>query len=439
MSNLVCYICVFLLLLITPVENRGYVCDFSSEKYNIDFDDYYTDVICYHEIGEGDTIGVIIPKYRDGHENIEILTKCFDEVSLSKSGNKTVSIYKIFNKDEIEVSSSNSLYNTEYLSSILQIKNALKNSYIHCVFESRNAKNMEIHKGVAKISVKNYPVHNDNLSNKHIIDLYNKVDVSKDNSNNKYQVKVEPGHILYILGGKLPNGKYIYFANDCPIIFEYIGDIYKHIFPIINEKEVVYDCPMYYDENETTISIGNLVVTFEPKFPSINLINKEILKKYIKFNIEKKLNILLNGTDNDMGNMDNDNQRYMEQGIQLNESQTSNLQSLNLDKEYCNNDGCVELFENSRCSSICDSGYRVLDGYNISYDIQSVIPCNNGNCTPEDSAEPFFIFAWASIVFFCIIVTILIITIYSIIQENKKIVPDPFYNYDSNIKSSGNL
>ncbi|GAB68931.1 hypothetical protein PCYB_143590 [Plasmodium cynomolgi strain B] len=277
MSNLAHYLCLLVLLLSPPVRSRGYVCDFSSSKYNLDFDDYYADVTCYHEIGQGDTIG-------------------------------------------------------------------------------------------------------------------------------------------------------------------YIGDIYKHVFPIINEEEVVYDCPMYYDEKEKKISVGNLIVTFEAKPPSIKSISKDILKKHIKEDIEKKLHAILNGTDYTMGNMDSvdDDQhhRYMEQSIEINETQTSNLQSVNIDKEHCNNDECVDLFENSSCSSLCGGGYRLRDGYDVRYDVQSVIPCNHGDCTHEDSIEPLVIFAWTSIVFFCIMITLLIITIYSLLHISKQKVADPFYNYDSNIRSS---
>ncbi|CAG9472160.1 sporozoite surface protein 3, putative [Plasmodium vivax] len=445
MSNLARYFFLLVLLVSPPVRGRGYVCDFSSSKYNLDFDDYYADVTCYHEIGQGDTIGVIIPKYRDGRENTNILTKCFEEVSLNKSGTKPVSIYQIFSSDEIQVSASNSLYNTEYLSSILKIKNAQTNSYIHCVFENRNEKNKEIHKGVAKIAVKNYPIQNENLTNKHVVDLYNQLDLSKDNSNNKYRVTAEPGHILYILGSKLANGKSIYFGKNCPLHFEYIGDIYKHVFPIINEEEVVYDCPMYYDEKEKQISLGNLIVTFEARPPSIKSISKDILKKHIKYDIERKLHAILSGTDYALANMgsmdrvdsaDSDHHRYMEQSIGINETQTSNLQSVNLDREHCNNDKCIDLFENSSCSSLCGGGYRLRDGYDVRYDIQSVIPCNHGDCTAEDSVEPLVIFAWTSIVFFCIMIAILIITIYSLLHVSKQKVADPFYNYDSNIKSS---
>ncbi|EUD68957.1 hypothetical protein C922_00648 [Plasmodium inui San Antonio 1] len=442
MSNLARYLCLLVLLLSPPVRSRGYVCDFSASKYNLDFDDYYADVTCHHEIGQGDTIGVIIPKWRDGRENTNILTQCFEEVSLNKSGNNPVSIYNIFNKDEIQVSASNSLYKTEYLSSILKIKNVQKNNYIHCVFENRNEKNKEIHKGVAKIAVKNYPLQNENLSNKHVVDLYNQLNLTEDNSNTKYTVTAQPGHILYILGTTLPNGKNVYFGKDCPLHFEHIGDIYKHVLPIINEEEVVYNCPMYYDEKEKKISVGNLIVTFEAKPPSIKSINKDILKKLMKHDIEKKLHSILHGTDYPMGNMDSadgDYNRYMEQSIGINETQTSNLQSVNLDKEHCNNDECIHLFENSSCSSLCGSGYRLRDGYDVRYDIQSVIPCNHGDCTPEDAAEPFVIFAWTSIVFFCVMIAILIITIYSLPHVSKQKVADPFGNYDSNIKFSDAL
>ncbi|ANQ09843.1 Uncharacterized protein PCOAH_00039970 [Plasmodium coatneyi] len=442
MSNIARYLCLLVLLLSPPVRGRGYVCDFSSSKYNLDFDDYYADVTCYHEIGQGDTIGVIIPKYRDGRENTHILTQCFEEVSLNKSGNNPVSIYNIFTQDEIQVSASNSLYDTEYVSSILKIKNVQKNNYIHCVFQNKNEKNKEIHKGVAKIAVKNYPVKNENLSNKHVVDLYNQLNLKADNSNNRYKVTAEPGHILYILGNKLSNGKNVYFDKNCPIRFEQIGDIYKHVFPIVNEVEVLFDCPMYYDEKEKKISVGNLLVTFEAKPPSIKSISKDILKKHIKYHIEKKLHDILNGTDYTMGNVDDSdggNNRYMEQSVEINETQTSNLQSDNLSKEHCNNDECIDLFEKSSCSSLCGNGYRLRDGYDVRYDIQSVIPCNHGDCTPEDSIEPLVIFAWTSIVFFCIMITLLIITIYSLLHVSKQKVADPFFNYDSNIRSSGAL
>ncbi|SBT48645.1 sporozoite surface protein 3, putative [Plasmodium ovale wallikeri] len=373
------------------LKSTGYVCDFSAEKYSLDFDDYYDDSICYQEVGIGDSIGIIIPKYRDGNEKIEILTKCFDEISLNKSGDNPISIYDIFRKDEIIVSDSKSMLynNTEYISSILKIKNTTSSNYIHCVFENKNKKGMIIHKGIGKILIKNSILKNNNVTHKLVIDLFNEIDLNKDNSNNKYSIYSEPGHILYLLGMKLSNGTYIYFDKNCPLNFEKIGEIYKYIFPIINEKEITYTCKMYFDENEKTTSIGSLIITFFQKDPNLKNIDKEILKKYIKYDIENNLYKLLYGTKQEDYYVNSNNGRYKEQSVDINESTTSNLQSINIHKEYCNNNNCIELFNKSRCSSICGNGFRLLDGYNIRYDIQSVIPCNNGECTPEDAAEPF--------------------------------------------------
>ncbi|SCP03382.1 sporozoite surface protein 3, putative [Plasmodium malariae] len=433
MSTKLCYIFFLFVYLCTPVKNEGYMCDFSSEKYSLDMGDYYDDVICYHEIGEGDSIGMIIPRYRDGNENIHIITKCFDKISLKKSGANPVSIYEVFTNDEISLSDANIFYNSEYLSSILHIKKVSKSNYIHCAFESRNAKGVPVHRGMTKISIKNTVINNENKSNRKVIDLFNKIDLNKDNSKNKYSISAEPGHILYILGIKMTNNKFIYFDDNCPIDFEQIGDIYKYIFPLINEKEVTYDCPMYLDENGKNISVGLLHITFVQKNPTLVDISKEILKMYMKYDIEKNLIKLLYGTEQEDNKLNGS--RYIQQSIDINETQTSNLQSMNLDKEHCNNDKCNELFDNSHCSSICGNGYRLHSKYNVHYDTQGVVPCNNGECSIYDEIEPLIIFSFMAIVIFCITVVIFIIMLYNIMHTDKRKISDPFFTYDSNIKN----
>ncbi|SCM24917.1 sporozoite surface protein 3, putative [Plasmodium chabaudi adami] len=428
--------CIFASIFIfyTPVKGDGYICDFSAEKFNIDFDDYYDDVICDHEIENGDSIGIIIPRYKDENGYINVRSKCFDEVSLNIFGDRVVSIYDLYGKDEISVSNENKLHNSEYRSSILQLKNVNKNNRIYCIFENINEDGALIHKGITKISIENnISKKEDNKSNRHVIDIFNKIDLNVDNSNNKYDIEAKPGDILYMLGTNLLNNEYIYFDDNCAISFEIIGQIYKYVFPIINEKDITYICTMYINKDGNKTNIGELNITFKHQYPTISAISKDVLKKYIKYDVEKKLNKILFGTQDDGSN----NVKYAEQGIDVNKGRTSNAQGTNIGKDHCNNNACVELFSKSKCSSMCGNGYRLMEGYDIKYDTQSVIPCNNGNCTIEDEIEPFIIFAWASIVFFCIMFAILVITIYFILEKNKtkKIKPaDPFLSYDTNIK-----
>lgn len=458
MPNMLLYI--FFLIFFSfynPVKGEGYICDFSSEKYNIYFDEQKDDVICYHEIYEGDSIGIIIPRYKEGNENIYIKTNCFNEVSLESSGNNALSIYDIFNDDEITLYDQDSIFYTEYISSILHIKKVKKNTYLHCVFESKDVNGLTTHKGIAKITIKNVK-HNENkklinndvdnnsslsfkkkLTNKLVIDLLNKIDIIKDdklnnqynNDDNKFLVEAKPGDILYLLGVKRKNKKYLYVDQDCPLHFERIGSIYKYIFPIINEKEEIYNCTLYVDDDVSTNKkiVGNLKITFVSKNPSINDINIDVLKKYIHSDIEQKLYKLL------YGEISNSVNKYAEQNVDINNTDISAIQFMNLNSDNCNNNECTEFFNNSKCSSYCGKGYRLLNGNNHMYDEQMVVPCYNGECKPEDEIEPLYIFAHTSMVFFCIIFTILILTIYNLMKTEKKnkVNDDPFITYDSNL------
>ncbi|ETB61542.1 hypothetical protein YYC_01416 [Plasmodium yoelii 17X] len=431
--------CIFISIFIfyTPVKGDGYICDFSAEKFNIDFDDYYDDVICEHEIGNGDSIGLIIPRYKDENGYINVRTKCFDEVSLNVLGDNIMPIYDLYGKDEISVSDENKLYNSEYISSILQIKNVNKNNRIYCTFDNINRNGVLIHKGITKISIENkISKQENNKSNTHVIDIFNNINLNVDNSNNNYYIETKPGSILYMLGTNLLKNEYIYFDDNCALSFEKIGQIYKYVFPLVNETDITYICTMYINKEGNKTNIGKINITFKQQSPTIDTISKDVLKKYIKYDVEKKLNKILFGTKDDSSNNLN-NVQYTEQGVDINKGHISNIHGINIDKDYCNNDTCIELFSRSKCSSFCGNGYRLMDGYNIHYDTQSVIPCNNGDCSIENEVEPFIIFAWASIVFFCIMIAILIITIYFILEKNKtkKVKPsNPFISYDTNIK-----
>lgn len=106
--------------------------------------------------------------------------------------------------------------------------------------------------------------------------------------------------------------------------------------------------------------------------------------------------------------------------VDINNTDISAIQFMNLNSDNCNNNECTEFFNNSTCSSYCGKGYRLLNGNNHMYDEQMVVPCYNGECKPEDEIEPLYIFAHTSMVFFCIIFTILILTIYNLMKTEKK-------------------
>ncbi|CRH02521.1 sporozoite surface protein 3, putative [Plasmodium relictum] len=427
------FIFLFYFFFFSLVENFGYVCDFTSKKYNLDFiDNEKDDVICSHEIGPNDTIGVIIPQYKKGYENFHVITKCFNEVSLKESGDDTKSIYDVFKKDEIELSEKQITFSTEHNTSILSIKKVEKSTIIYCVFENSNNNKLITRRGIAKFSISKHSNLENEIDNILVVDLFNKLVPNVNIGNNLYHIKASPGNVLYILGTQLSNKKYIYFHKDnCPINFESIGDTYKFIFPIINEREIKYICSMYYEENDEKIFIGVLIITFEQKKPSLEEIQKDIIKKHMDDDVEKHVNKLLNDVEYDTI----DNAQFIEQSINMNDEKYSILQSDYPDRNACNNDKCKDFFDNSTCSSKCGHGYRLLNGYELNSTSHIAVPCNNGECTIEDEIEPLVIFVYASMVFFCIIITIFTIMIYFLITNRKKIYSDPFVPYDSNLNN----
>ncbi|CRG97661.1 sporozoite surface protein 3, putative [Plasmodium gallinaceum] len=428
---ILCFLFFFYFFFCSSVENTGYICDFTSEKYNLGINiNKSEDVICYHKLSRGDTIGIIIPKYEKGYEDFHIITKCFDEISLEPSGDSRKSIYSIFKKNQIELSETQITFNNDNNTSILKINEVEKPTLFYCIFENRDDNKLLTHRGIVEISVDKNPTYNSPSSTDIILDLFNKLTPNVNVGQNSFYIMGYPGYTLYILAQLL--NKPLYFFNDnCPLNFEKIGDIYKYTFPKGNAQNFKFFCPMYYEDNNVQIYIALIIIEFRDVGQSLDDIKKGIINKQMKDDIEKNLNKMLNGVEHDY--IGNDQLQGL--SIEMNDEKNIDLQLDYPCRDSCNNDKCKDFFDNSSCSSKCGHGYRLMNGYDLNNIAHIVVPCNNGECKIEDEIEPLIIFTYTSMIFFCIIITIFTIMIYFLITNRNKKVADPFVTYDSNLNT----
>ncbi|VWU51809.1 sporozoite surface protein 3, putative [Hepatocystis sp. ex Piliocolobus tephrosceles] len=403
----------------TVVKNDSFVCDFSTQIYSAHYYNTDEDIICSRDIGHGDSIAVIMPKEKDGNEMINIKTKCFDDISLDMEGESVKLITEVFNKDQIDYFSFIDEDNTYiYNVSLLYNKNITKSEIIHCVFEVINANEIVMYKGIAKINMHNRSLKDAQRisdNNNHFINLYYFKKVPDLGDNTHTNLKVRPGDSLYIVYNQIV-GNFVYFNKECNFHFKGIGLVYRHDFPIVNEEEYKYNtCNMYYiSSTNQNIKIASFDVTLMIEKPSIININKDLLTRYMLFDVEINLKRLIAAITYDVTKFKD--KKYIDNEISI----SPNFHSKYYSPSSCNNDTCVNYFKNAMCSASCGKGYLIKKWLNFKTNNQMVIPCEISNCNLEDKNEPLVISLWSLITMCIIMVGLFFVMLYDLIGIYKR-------------------